>query len=269
MSSEQPPEYVALSIKLIEWEGAGGANAMLAMLDRGYNDSDQRLDALKLTLRQIAKARGIQDVEETLKQAAQAPQPAPVFEAPESPPPAPALVDRSPRSAGVGVGVTEQPAKDAASARARRLWRRGAVRAKWDKRKRGQFNRDVKGEFPVQYPRYVNAAVRAAMSKSVLLAYLACAEEADLDGQLEMPAGQLGGRIGCNRRNAQKALDALLGAGLLRLVHGGGPRTPNVYGLAPSREFDSAAEARAITALTDHRQTAAADIMSRAKASRA
>ena len=252
MSSEQPPEYVALSIKLIEWEGAGGANAMLAMLDRGYNDSDQRLDALKLTLRQIAKARGIQDVEEMLKRAAQAPSPVDPQPAPESPPPAPALVDRSPRSAGVGVGVTEQT-----TARARRLWKRGRVRAAWEKRRRGNHNRDVRGEMPMLVPRYVNAAVRAAMSKSVLLGWLACLDEADLDGQFEMPAGQLGDAIGCNRRNAQRALGTLQTAGLIRLVHGGGPKVPNVYGLTPWREFDPT---KAIEVLEKARQETTAEI---------
>ena len=115
-------------------------------------------------------------------------------------------------------------------------------------------------------PRYANAAVRAAMSQTVLLAYLACLDEADLDGRFEMPAGQLGDRIGTNRRNAQHALAALLDARMLTVYLGGGPRTPNVYGLIPWREFD---EAHAIAALTRTRETATAGATRAQEAARA
>jgi hypothetical protein len=144
-----------------------------------------------------------------------------------------------------------------ATARARRLWKRGRVRPVWEKRRQGSHNRDVRGVMSMLVPRYVNAAVRAAMSKSVLLGWLACLDEADLDGQFEMPAGQLGDNIGCNRRNAQKVLTTLTDAGLIRLIHGGGPKTPNVYGLTPWREFDPT---KAIEALERARQETTADI---------
>ena len=113
-------------------------------------------------------------------------------------------------------------------------------------------------------PRYVNAAVRIAMSKSALLGWLACLDEADLDGQFEMPAGQLGDAIGCNRRNAQKVLATLTDAGLIRLVHGGGPKVPNVYGLTPWREFDPT---KAVEALERARRATVAEIAENTKAS--
>lgn len=137
-----------------------------------------------------------------------------------------------------------------AKARAKKLWRQGALRAAWTPRRRGKANEEVQPVFTM-FPKYVNAPVRAAMSKSTLLAYLACLDEADLDGRFEMPAGRLGTLIGMNRRNAQIALYTLVDAGLVYVFLGGGPKTPNVYGLTPFRDFD---EARAIAALDQHRQ---------------
>ncbi|OLC54549.1 MAG: hypothetical protein AUH77_08505 [Candidatus Rokubacteria bacterium 13_1_40CM_4_69_39] len=150
------------------------------------------------------------------------------------------------------------PAATEARARAKKLWQRGAVRAAWKPRRRGSVAKNIyiEGGYTMLI-RCVNGRVRAAMSKTVLLAFLACSEEADYDGQFEMPAGQLGDRIGCNRRNAQRALYVMLNAGLIRVVHGGGPRMPNVYGLTPAREFE---EAKAIAALETARQETTADI---------
>lgn len=142
----------------------------------------------------------------------------------------------------------------AAKNRARRNWQRGAVRPAWSPRTRGVLAEDVYTAAGYKrLPNGVNARVRAAMSRTVLLAYLVCCDAADHDGRLELPAAQLGDLVGCNRRNAQRALDALLSAGLLTIVHHGGPRTPNVYGLVPSKEFD---EARAVAALERHRAEA-------------
>ena len=68
--------------------------------------------------------------------------------------------------------------------------------------------------------------------------YLACTDEADNDGQFQMPAGMLSNLVGVGRRHAQRAMAALIDAGLIRIVHEGGRRQANVYGLVPWREFD-------------------------------
>ena len=161
----------------------------------------------------------------------------------------------------------EMPEADTAPApdhQRRSAWRQPAAAASWRARRRGPTNKEVVTMFAM-LPKYVDAEVRAAMPKTVLCAYLGCIDEADLDGCFQMPAGQLAELIGRNRRNAQHAMDALRDAGLLRVVHPGGPRTPNVWGLIPWRQFD---KAHAIKALTLRREARTRGIVE-AKAAKA
>jgi hypothetical protein len=228
-------EYASLVAKLTEKVGAVAAKPMLDALESLYgSDPAKKLEQL----RQAAAT-----VVPTTPEAVHG---APKVEALKPEPPAkPAEQKPEPKR------VSEETRQRAAA-----NWKRGAVRAAWEPRKRGHSKQtEVQGVFTM-FPRYANAAVRAAMSKTVLLAYLACLDEADLDGRFEMPAGQLGERIGCNRRNAQRALDALLSAKLLTIYLPGGPKTPNVYGLKPWRDFDADA---AIKALNEHREAGSKD----------
>jgi hypothetical protein len=94
----------------------------------------------------------------------------------------------------------------------------------------------------------IDNEVRVAMSKTVLLAFIECLDEADICGQFEMPAGSLGQRIGCNRRNAQNALYTLQKAGLIKIHIEGGTNAAHVYSLVPGREFD---KTKAIAAFTE------------------
>jgi hypothetical protein len=220
-------EYAALVARLREKNGDQAATLMLDALE-SVPDPAARLQALKETLR----SQGVS-----------------VYWTAAPPAPAPLTVAET--LAGVGA--------EPSTARARKNWKRGAVRAPWRKKTRGEPDRTIypKGGFNLVI-RVIDGEIRAAMSKTVLLAYLVGCEEADICGQFELPAGELGERIGCNRRNAQKALTTLLTAGVFRVIHPGGPKTPNVYSLVPAEKFD---RAHALEVFRQARQSAAADIL--------
>jgi len=136
--------------------------------------------------------------------------------------------------------------------RAKRNYERSKARVAWKKKLKGEPDRTIYpyGGFFLM-TRVIDNQVRVAMSKTVLLAFIECLDEADICGQFEMPAGALGQRIGCNRRNAQNALYTLLKAGVIRILHEGGTTVPNVYSLVPGHQFN---KEQAIAALTETRK---------------
>jgi DNA-binding transcriptional ArsR family regulator len=139
-------------------------------------------------------------------------------------------------------------------------WHDVSQAAVWRRRTRGKVNQDVRGDYTNMVPKYVDATVRAAMPNTVLLAYLACTDEADLDGQFEMPAGRLAALLGVSRRHAQRALAVVREAKLVKVVHPGGQRVASIYSLTPWREFD---KQHTLRALERNRQRHLADIEKR------
>jgi hypothetical protein len=232
----------ALAAAIRSEEGAG---AMFAAMRRKNSDPAKLLTAVEACLR----------ANEVDPDAVELEPPAPA--APAEPEPEAADEPELERAAPAG-GHEER------DARASKNWKRGAVRAPWRRKTRGEPDRTIypRGGFNLVI-RVIDGEIRAAMSKTVLLAYLVCCEEADVCGQFEIPAGQLGERVGCNRRNAQNALTTLLTAGVIRVVYPGGPKTPNVYSLVPAEKFD---REHALEVFRQARQSAAARIMRTTKA---
>ena len=93
------------------------------------------------------------------------------------------------------------------------------------------------GRMITPIPAYVDDQILTAMSKPILLAYIACCRAADRRGQFKIPSRDIATATG--KKDAKKGwqiMQDLLGTGLVKTLYRGEEKIASVYRLADAAE---------------------------------